>query len=46
MDQKAIAGTFAAAVTGILTWLANTTLDLKKTLQRLEMILLDDAMTK
>mgnify|MGYP000615436821 CR=1 FL=1 len=46
MDQKVIAGMFAAAVMGILTWMANTTLDLKMSVQRLEIILLDDAMTK
>lgn len=46
MDQKVIAGMFAAAVMAMMTWVANTTLELKLSVQRLEIILLDDAMTK
>lgn len=46
MDQKVIAGMFAAAAMAVLTWMANTTLELKMSVQRLEIILLDDAMTK
>jgi hypothetical protein len=46
MDQKVIAGMFAAAAMAILTWMANTTLELKMSVQRLEIILLDDAMSK
>jgi hypothetical protein len=46
MDQRVIAGMFAAAAMAILTWMANTTLELKMSVQRLEIILLDDAMAK
>lgn len=46
MDQKVIAGMFAAAAMAILTWMANTTLELKLSVQRLEIILLDDALSK
>jgi hypothetical protein len=46
MDQRVIAGMFAAAAMAILTWMANTTLELKMSVQRLEIILLDDAMSK
>lgn len=46
MDQKVIAGMFAAAAMAILTWMANTTLELKMSVQRLEIILLDDALSK
>ena len=46
MDQKVIAGMFAAAAMAILTWMANTTLELKMSVQRLEIILLDDALAK
>lgn len=46
MDQKVIAGMFAAAAMAVLTWMANTTLELKMSVQRLEIILLDDAMSK
>lgn len=46
MDQKVIAGMFAAAAMAVLTWMANTTLELKLSVQRLEIILLDDALSK
>jgi hypothetical protein len=46
MDQKVIAGMFAAAVMAVLTWMANTTLELKLSVQRLEIILLDDSIRK
>lgn len=46
MDQRVIAGMFAAAAMAVLTWMANTTLELKMSVQRLEIILLDDAMSK
>jgi hypothetical protein len=46
VDQKVIAGMFAAAVMAMMTWVANTTLELKMSVQRLEIILLDEAMTK
>lgn len=46
MDQRVIAGMFAAAVMSILGWMANTTLELKLSVQRLEIILLEDAITK
>ena len=46
MDQKVIAGMFAAAAMAILTWMANTTLELKLSVQRLEIIMQQDALTK
>ena len=46
MDQKVIAGMFAAAAMAVLTWMANTTLELKMSVLRFEIILLDDAMSK
>lgn len=46
MDQKVVAGMFAAVVMGVLTWVANTTLELKLAVQRLEIILLDDSLRK
>lgn len=46
MDQKVIAGMFAATAMAVLTWMANTTLELKLSVQRLEIILLDDALSK
>ena len=45
MDQKVIAGMFAAAM-AMMTWMANTALELKLSVQRLEIVLLDDAMKK
>jgi hypothetical protein len=46
MDQKVIAGMFAAAAMAMMTWMANTALELKLSVQRLEIVLLDDAMKK
>jgi|DEB0MinimDraft_4_1074332.scaffolds.fasta_scaffold02742_6 hypothetical protein len=46
MDQKVLAGMFAAVVMAVLSWMANTTMELKMAVQRLEIILLDDALTK
>jgi hypothetical protein len=46
MDTKVIAGMFAAAAMAILSWMANTTLELKLSVQRLEIIMQQDAMTK
>lgn len=46
MDTKVIAGMFVAAAMAILSWMANTTLELKLSVQRLEIIMQQDAMTK
>lgn len=46
MESRVVIGALVAAVMAILTWMANTTLELKMSVQRLEIILLDDAMSK
>ena len=46
MGQKVIVGMFAAAVMAILSWMASTTLELKLSVQRLEIIMQQDALTK
>jgi len=46
MDTKVIAGMFVAAAMAILSWMANTTLELKLSVQRLEIIMQQDAITK
>lgn len=46
MDTKVIIGALVAAVMAVMSWMANTTLELKLAVQRLEIILLDDAMKK
>ena len=46
MDQKVVMGMFAAAAMAVLTWMANTTLELTLSVQRLEIILLDDSLKK
>lgn len=46
MDNKALAGVFAAALIALLGWNIKTTNDLQLQVQRLEIILLDDAFAK
>lgn len=46
MDQKAIIPVLFAAVVALIGWNIKTTNDLQLQVQRLEIILLDDAFTK
>ena len=46
MDQKAIISVLFAAVVALIGWNIKTTNDLQLQVQRLEIILLDDAFTK
>ena len=46
MDQKAIISVLFAAVMGLMGWNIQTTNDLQLAVQRLEIILLDDGMSK
>ena len=46
MDTKAIISVLFAAVMGLLGWNIKTTNELQLQVRRLEIILLDDAMTK
>ena len=46
MDQKAIVSVFFAAVVGLIGWNIQTTNELQLAVQRLEIILLDDGMSK
>lgn len=46
MDNKALAGVFAAALIALLGWNIKTTNDLQLQVQRLEIILLNDAFVK
>ena len=46
MDQKAIISVLFAAIVGLIGWNINTTNQLQLQVQRLEIILLDDAFTK
>lgn len=46
MENRVIMGALVAAVMAVLSWVTNSTLELKLAVQRLEIILLDDAMRK
>jgi hypothetical protein len=46
MDSKAIVSVLFAAVIGLLGWNINTTNQLQLQVQRLEIILLDDALAR
>lgn len=46
MESRVFIGALVAAVMAVMSWMANTTLELKMAVQRLEIILLDDAMKK
>jgi hypothetical protein len=46
MDNKALVGVLFAALIGLLSWNIKTTHELTLQVQRLEIILLDDAFTK
>jgi len=46
MESRVVIGALVAAVMAVMSWMANTTLELKMAVQRLEIILLDDAMKK
>lgn len=46
MDTKTIISVLFAAVIGLIGWNIKTTNELQLQVQRLEIILLDDAMTK
>lgn len=46
MENRVVIGALVAAVMAVMSWMANTTLELKMAVQRLEIILLDDAMKK
>lgn len=46
MDNKALVGVLFAALIGLLGWNIKTTHDLTLQVQRLEIILLDDAFSK
>ena len=46
MDNKALAGVLAASLIALLGWNIKTTNDLQLQVQRLEIILLDDALAK
>mgnify|MGYP000572005652 CR=1 FL=1 len=46
MESRVVIGALVAAVMAVMSWMANTTLELKLAVQRLEIILLDDAMKK
>jgi len=46
MEMRVVVGALVAAIMAVLSWMATTTLELKLAVQRLEIILLDDAMTK
>ena len=46
MDNKALAGVLAASLIALLGWNIKTTNDLQLQVQRLEIILLDDAFAK
>tara|TARA_E500000318_G_scaffold6780_3_gene6388 strand:+ start:1649 stop:1789 length:141 start_codon:yes stop_codon:yes gene_type:complete len=46
MDSKALAGVFAAALIALIGWNIKTTHDLTLQVQKLEIILLNDAFTK
>lgn len=44
--NKLLIGALLSAAMAVLSWVANTTLELKMSVQRLEIILLDDAKKK
>ena len=46
MESRVVIGALVAAGMAVMSWMANTTLELKLAVQRLEIILLDDAMKK
>jgi hypothetical protein len=46
MDQKTVGAMLFAAVIGLIGWNINTTNELQLQVQRLEIILLDDAFSK
>ena len=46
MENRVVIGALVATVMAVMSWMANTTLELKMAVQRLEIILLDDAMKK
>ena len=46
MESRVVIGALVAAVMAVMSWMANTTLELKMAVQRLVIILLDDAMKK
>lgn len=46
MESRVVIGALVAAVMAVMSWMASTTLELKMAVQRLEIILLDDAMKK
>ena len=46
MDNKALVSVLFAAIVGFIGWNINTTNQLQLQVQRLEIILLDDAFTK
>ena len=46
MDSKSLAGIFAAALIGLIGWNIKTTHDLTLQVQKLEIILLNDAFSK
>lgn len=46
MESKIVIGLMASALIGLLTWNLKTTFDLVMQVQRLEIILLDDALLK
>lgn len=46
MDNKLLIGVISSAIIGLLSWNMKTTYDLVLKVQRLEIILLNDAMTK
>lgn len=46
MDQKLVFGAFFSVIMAVLSWNIKTTMELQLAVQRLEIILLEDALKK